>query len=111
MRPFVFKASFSFSQILNFDFLLTISPLPSQTILSRLFEKTRWHAIIITTLFWGGGVEGGSKYQVSRIFAPDCLYAILKLKCISEDCCLKIFWKQFFLFEIDLSLTYSNKFA
>ena len=48
---------------------MTISPLPPRTMLSRPFEQTRWHAIVITTLFLGGG---GGKYQVSRIFAPDC---------------------------------------
>ena len=35
--------------------------------LSRPFEQTRWHAIVITTLFWGGG---DGKYQVSRILHP-----------------------------------------
>ena len=42
-----------------------------------------------------------------------CLYAFLKSKCMSEECCLKILSKQFFLFafKIVLSLSYSNKFT
>ena len=65
---------------------MTISPLPPRTMLNRSFEQTRWHAIAITTLFWGGG---GSKYQVSRIFAPDCRRKRTSV-CLSKKLCSKL---------------------
>ena len=52
--------------------------------------------------------EGGRKYQVSRILHL-IVSVILEWEWMSEDCCLKILSKPFFLLPIVLSLTYSNK--
>ena len=64
MRLLVFKhlSHFDRFSLINYNFLLTISPLPPRTMLSRPFEQTRWHAIVITTLFWGGG-EGAANIK------------------------------------------------
>ena len=72
MRLFAFKAlnfaHFDWSLLINFNFLLTISPLPPQTMLSRSFELGG----MLSLLQHCFGGEGGSKYEVSRIFAQDC---------------------------------------